>query len=194
MIVLGIDAGLASCGYGVVESSRRASARVLEVGVITTAANPAIDQRTDRARRIATVSRELRRVAERHGPTMVAAEQALGHGNINAVMPQVLCWGAVAALATEADVDLAEVTAKEWQHDVMGLGERGKVDYDKLAKRVAAFIGAPLLAIEPKQRTHAIDGVGIALYAALRPVTLVWRGAIRRARNATLHVEHGATA
>lgn len=175
--IMGVDCAMATCGWAIVERSPKL--RLVELGVITTDPSP-IERSTDRSRRIATVSREIEKLQLRHNAIMIAAEQPLGFGSVHAILPQALCFGALVMLAVSHDIDLAEVRAKEWQPAVIGKAEAEKVNYKHVARELGVFIGEPLTTIKPELRTHAIDAVGIALFAALRPVTLVHRGKERR--------------
>jgi hypothetical protein len=69
-------------------------------------------------------------------------------------------------------VSLLEVTAKTWMHAVLGV-EAGKVNYDELEAMLSGYVDCQvdggLAAIKRGLRTHAVDGVGVGLLAALRP-------------------------
>ncbi len=167
--ILSVDPGYAKCGWSVVEPD---TGRVVALGVIVTTKDPRADLSTDRARRVATVSGELAVIAVAHDCTSIAAEQALGHGAAAAVAANMLPWGALVMLAVMRGAQLVEIRAKVWQHAVLGL-EAGKVDYAKVEKELARYVGGQLavelLAIKKADRTHALDACGIGMLAALRP-------------------------
>jgi Holliday junction resolvasome RuvABC endonuclease subunit len=194
-MILAVDSAMATCGFAVVQ---RRPVRVLELGVITTERNAEISAITDRARRIAHVTRELRKVRDRHAVSIIAGEQPLGFGSIHAVLPQAMCFAALIALATEVDVDCGEIAAKEWQHAAQP-GMAKKIDYAQLKRDLAVYTGPRIDEVPDALQTHALDAIGIGLFVALRPVTLVWRGRARRERDAAraaVHVERtteGAT-
>lgn len=194
MIVLGVDSAMATCGYAIVERLRGLRPRLVSFGVITTERNAEISAITDRARRIADVANQLRVLRNVHAVDVIAAEQPLGFGTIHAVLPQAMCFAAIISLAVETDIDCAEIPAKDWQHAVQSDMPK-KIDYARLKADLAEYTGPRIDAIAADLQTHALDAIGIALFAALRPVTLVWRGRARRER--ALHVERtteGATA
>lgn len=167
-MILAVDPGLASCGWAVVEQT---SARVIDFGVITTEPDKAIPKSTDRARRAATLARELDARAALHRCDVISAESMLLFGNVNAATSQVLCWGALIALAHVHGMGVVEVRAKDWQHAVMP-GTK-KVSYPKLERALTSFVGSRIERIEKQLRTHALDAVGIGIYTALRPVARV---------------------
>lgn len=168
-MILGVDPGYRRCGWAVVEDR---TGRVRALGVICTEPDDSVDVSTDRARRLGIVSRELRAIAIAWGCTKVAAEQALGHGAAAAVAANQLPWGAVVMLCVALGLELYEVKAKTWQHAVLDIA-KGKVDYDQVEAMLADYVGVQLaealMAIIKEDRTHALDGTGVALLVALRP-------------------------
>lgn len=168
-MILAIDPGMAKVGWAVIDP---VEVRLVELGVITTEQDKGVDKNVDRARRISVVARELRELLVRHGCTAIAAEDLLGHGSVHAVIPQALCWGAILELAGAAGLELQGVLAKDWQHAVVpGLKRvKKKQRYAKVAARLKRFIGElRLLVIPAELQTHAIDAVGVGVYAAVRP-------------------------
>jgi Holliday junction resolvasome RuvABC endonuclease subunit len=204
-MLLDVDPGYAKCGWAITDP---ANGRPVALGVIVTHAHPdvvrsvkvpgqkkrqrvgTIKQSTDRARRMRVVCRRLRTIvtdwnaAHPDRPiTAIAVEQMLDFGAAAAVAANQLPWGAVTMLADLLDVALAEVTARTWQHAVLGTAiEPGKktpkVNYNALERAMAAFIGrhcaAALEAIDEGVRNHAIDAVGVGMLAALRPGDANW--------------------
>lgn len=186
-MILGADPGFARCGWAVVEPR---TGRVAGLGVILTEPDPHVikrakkgrpktghvEQSTDRARRVGRVGAELAVIARDYGVTSIAAEQALGHGAAAAVAANMLPWGALVQLAVMLGIALVEVKAKTWQHAVLGVDE-GAVDYEVIEKMLARYAGkqaAELLgAIKKANRTHALDGMGVGMLAALRPAAAV---------------------
>lgn len=168
-MILAVDPGIASCGWAVV---RPRTGRVLDFGVWTSSPGVA-EKSTDRARRITNLADLLVDLAEDHDCTTIAAEQMLFHGKINAVVSQLLPWGALIGIAASLDMVLLEVPAKTWQAALLGR----KVPYDELADHLKAFAvhqaEIKLLAIAKSERTHALDAIGVGLYAALAKATRV---------------------
>ncbi|HVK89495.1 MAG TPA: crossover junction endodeoxyribonuclease RuvC [Kofleriaceae bacterium] len=174
-MILAIDPGLAACGWAVVDP---ATALVAELGVLTTEPDKAIAKSTDRARRAHQLAAQLAELAAVHGCTVLAAEAMLLFGNVNAATAQVLCWGALLGVAHARGLSVVEVRAKDWQHDVVG---PGKVNYARVEKKLTKHVGPRIGAIAKNLRTHALDAVAIGLYAALRKVPAVVKGAACRA-------------
>ncbi len=178
-MILAVDPGIGACGWAIVEPK---TGRVLDLGLWTSERDQALDKSTDRGRRIHKLSGLLGQLVRDHQCTVVAGEQALSHGPINAVIGQVLVWGALAMLASEYSAELVEVTAKEWQHAVLpDLAPKAKVDYARIEKALAAHIGDRLSHVPTAKRTHVFDAAAVGMFAALRRVTKVTSRATRGA-------------
>jgi Holliday junction resolvasome RuvABC endonuclease subunit len=168
-MILALDGGTASLGYAVM---RPRSGAVLELGTITSKPHPGVAQTTDNARRITRAFDTLERVARTHGVITIAAEAVSLGGPPKARLSMAttlnLFWGAAIGLARQLNTDLLEVTPKEWQHAV--LGRTDKVAYDELFAALSVYVSGQthmLNAIPQGERNHALDAVGVGLYAAL---------------------------
>lgn len=173
-MILAIDPGIGKCGWAIV---RPRTARVIALGVIVTKPTDGASKSADRAHRIGIVATDLRAIASTHSTTHIAAEAMLFHGRINAVVSQVLCWGMLVGLAVGmGDTPVHSVTAKEWQHGVME-GCDGAIEYDAVFQRLSVFVESQLpgalARITGGLRTHALDAVGVGMYAALSSSTAV---------------------
>ncbi len=184
-MILAVDPGIAFCGWAIVDPR---TARVRDLGLWKSTPDKALDKSTDRARRIHTLSGVLSRLRGRYGCTTIAGEQALSHGTINAVMGQLLVWGALGMLAVESGAELVEVTAKDWQHAILPDVPPGKAcDYALVEAALSRHVGDRLEHVPAAKRTHVFDAVAVGLYTALRPVTKVARGAASSTSCSTGH-------
>jgi Holliday junction resolvasome RuvABC endonuclease subunit len=165
VITLGVDPGIAAVGWSVVDER----ARVLDLGVVVTKRDASIPKSTDRSRRILDITEALLDEIGRHGPARIAAEQPLGHGTTNAVVPQALLWGVLIEIARSRNLELVEVAAKSWQHAVIPATGRKAVPYPKVARELERLAGSRLFAVRKGLRTHALDAIGVAAFAALLP-------------------------
>jgi hypothetical protein len=171
-VILAVDGGIANCGWSVIGPK----GRVVDLGVFLSEPTEGVEKSTDRARRIRDLTKTARRPRHsRYGCTAIAAEQMLFHGKLNAVISQLLPWGAPGDRRVSGP-HLYEVPAKTWQKAMLGR----KVSYELLEKKLAKFVSgqaeSKLWAIPPKKRTHALDSVGVGLFATLAPSVCVIRG------------------
>jgi Holliday junction resolvasome RuvABC endonuclease subunit len=163
LVILGLDPGLASCGWAIVAPG---TGRVVDLGVIVTEPDPAIAKSTDRARRVLAIVGTMGELVATHHVTAIAAEAALTFGHVGAAAAQNLCWGAVIGLTHALGLELVEVVAKQWQRAIVP--GAGKVTYALVESALAGYLGPQLERLPKAQRTHAADAVGIGLYAAFR--------------------------
>lgn len=171
-MILALDPGLATLGYALV---RPGSARVVELGTLTSKADDAVDSSTDRARRSRRQFATLWEIAMRHDVKAIAAEAMSFGGHPASRFKQAvslcLSWGCIVGLAHAFSVPLYEVPPKRWQRAILP-GVQGKLDYDELFEALSQFVSgqtSTLSAIPRSLRNHALDAVGVGLYAALTP-------------------------
>ncbi len=173
MTILAVDPGLRTFGWAVVTPR---TGWVVELGLIYQENDDEIAESTGRALRVWEQARRIAVVARRHGCTKIAAEAMSFGGPPNARFAMAislgLSWGSLAALAVMLDADLCEVGPKVWQRAI-DPHAKGKVDYPKVFAALGAFVTGPaatdLERITPSMRNHALDAVGVGVFAALRP-------------------------
>lgn len=171
-MILGVDTGMATFGWALLDER---ACRFVDLGVVVT--KPLGDKVTlDRARRCVAQSRVLAEKAPGCS-TVVVEQMSFPPGGANAMVPIALSWGVV--LGVIANVTprprLLTIAPQRWQREVLPRSG-GRVDYDDLAERAAAFIlskhpraARALELITPSARSHAIDAAMLALVGALRP-------------------------
>jgi crossover junction endodeoxyribonuclease RuvC len=149
VIVLGIDPGLASTGYGVV---RRTGGRfvALDHGVVQTPPHLPIE------RRLATVHGMVGDLLDSHVPDAMALEELYFGQNVRTAFAVGQARGVVLLAAGQRAVPCAGYTPQQVKAAVCGSGRAGK---DQVGKMVAA-----LLALEAApEPDHAADALAVAL-------------------------------
>lgn len=163
-MILGVDGGLRNCGWARVTPR----ARVVAIGVITTAKDPSVAKSTDRSLRTTRLADELGVVAD--DCTAIAAEAMSFPRGTDGIAALALCWGVIATLASMRGLTLLEVEPKVWQRAVLP-GSGRKVDYTALTEKLADFaslnVREQLAAIPKALREHALDAMAIAVFAAV---------------------------
>jgi crossover junction endodeoxyribonuclease RuvC len=149
VIVLGIDPGLASTGYGVVA---RAQGRLtaLDGGVIST---PAGDPQERRLAHIYGATDELLLA---HEPDCVALEELYFGQNVRTAFAVGHARGAVMLAAGQRGLPCASYTPQQVKAAVCGYGRAGK---DQVARMVRTLLG---LAEDPRP-DHAADALAVAI-------------------------------
>jgi Holliday junction resolvasome RuvABC endonuclease subunit len=175
-VILGIDPGYAKCGWAVVEP---VTARVIDLGLITTMKRAGLHVSADRASRVSELCDKIAELAHKHGATTIGAEQALTFGAPAAIAANCLPWGAIVMLARMINVALLEVSANDWQCAVLGLDPKVKhkfkrgEKYARVEKALYAYVGTQLAdaldGLNAKDRRHPLDATGSGMFAALMP-------------------------
>jgi crossover junction endodeoxyribonuclease RuvC len=148
-VILGIDPGTASTGFGLVER-RGASLSSLGGGVISTRAGEPLEQR------LATISSCLEALIAEHRPAALAVEDIFFGRNVRTAFAVGQARGAVLAAAGSADVPCFAYTPQAVKLAVCGSGRAAK---DQVQRMVAALLGLP----EPPASDHAADALALAI-------------------------------
>jgi crossover junction endodeoxyribonuclease RuvC len=149
VVVLGIDPGLASLGYGVV---RREGGRcsALDHGVVETPAGAPIE------RRLARLHAAVEELLARHEPQAVALEELYFGQNARTAFAVGQARGVVLLAAGQRGVPCSGYTPQQVKGAVCGSGRAGK---DQVGRMVAVLLG---LAAVPAP-DHAADALAVAL-------------------------------
>jgi crossover junction endodeoxyribonuclease RuvC len=149
MIVLGIDPGTASTGYGVVESIGSAL-RSLEDGVIQTRAGVPLE------RRLADIHSAVCRLLDGYRPDSMAIEELYFGANVRTAFAVGQARGVVLLAAGQRGVPSRSYTPQQVKGAVCGHGRAGK---DQVGRMVARLLGLP----DPPSPDHAADALAVAI-------------------------------
>ncbi len=150
MRVLGVDPGLTRCGVGVVQARPDRSLALVDVGVITTSASMALEQR------LLVVADELHLWIEKYQPDAIAVERVFSQHNVSTVMGTAQA-GAVALLAAaRAGIPVALHTPSEVKAAVSGSGRANKA-------QVGAMVARLLGLDAPPSPADAADALALAI-------------------------------
>jgi crossover junction endodeoxyribonuclease RuvC len=160
MVVLGIDPGLASTGYGVVATTSRGSAgdgrlAALDGGVIATPAE------LPRERRLADIHDGIELLISTHEPDAVALEELYFGQNVRTAFAVGHARGVVMLAAGQHGLPCTGYTPQQVKGAVCG---NGRADKDQVARMVMTLLG---LAHEPRP-DHAADALAVAICHANR--------------------------
>jgi crossover junction endodeoxyribonuclease RuvC len=147
--VLGIDPGVATMGYGVVE---RVGSRLAAVGfgaIRTTADEP-------QARRLLSLRKALSEVMADHRPDAVAVERLFFTSNAKTAMAVGQASGVALATAAEAGLEVSDYTPNEVKQSVVGYGGATK---SQVQSMIATLLGLD----DPPRPPDAADACAIAI-------------------------------
>lgn len=153
MVILGIDPGLSSTGFGVIRKEG-ADLRPLEHGGIETPPGVALSLRLDK------IYREVTAVIQRHQPGVVVLEQLFFSSNAKSAMAVGEARGAIMLAAAHAGAEVAQYTPLEIKQALVGRGRAGKEQ--------VSFMVQSILGLGPIASNHASDALAAAICHAHR--------------------------
>ena len=149
MIVLGIDPGLASTGYGVV-ARRNGRLSALDGGVIETAAG------VPRELRLADIHAEVEQLIATHEPDEMALEELYFGQNVRTAFAVGHARGVVMLAAGQRGLPCTGYTPQQVKGAVCGNGRASKEQVGRMVKA--------LLTLEREPRPdHAADALAVAI-------------------------------
>jgi crossover junction endodeoxyribonuclease RuvC len=160
--VLGIDPGLTRCGVGVVEVDAQRRATLVDVQVIRTAPDLALELR------LLALGRGLEALIDEHRPDAMAIERVFAQQNVRSVMGVAQVSGLALRAAAERKIPVTLHTPSEVKAAVTGYGSADK-------KQVGAMVARLLGLAEAPRPADAADALALAICHA-------WRGAPVAAR------------
>ena len=127
MIILGIDPGLATLGYGVIEANGD-SRKLIQFGAITTPAKVAIPYR------LRAIQQGIRQLMDVYQPEDVAFEELFFSKNITTGMAVSMARGVALATVVERTDNLFEYTPMQIKQAVTGYGSADKHQVQQMVK------------------------------------------------------------
>jgi crossover junction endodeoxyribonuclease RuvC len=148
-VVLGIDPGTASTGFGIV-AQRHGALASRGGGVISTRADEPLE------RRLAAISSCILDLIVEHRPTALAIEDIFFGRNVRTAFAVGQARGAVLAAAGAGGIPCFAYTPQAVKLAVCGSGRAGK---EQVQRMVAALLGLD----EPPASDHAADALALAI-------------------------------
>lgn len=149
MRILGIDPGLATLGWGVIEA---VGGRFYPVacGAVTTPAHTAIDAR------LAMLYEDVSRIMEKYSPEQMAIEELFFYHNQTTAIPVAEARGVVLLAARQHGIAIEEYTPMQVKQAVVGYGLAEK-------RQVIAMVTSLLKLPSPPKPDDTADALAIAL-------------------------------
>ncbi len=148
MIILGVDPGTASTGYGIVKKTR--SLQCLDYNVIHTSPKVRPEER------LRQINNELSRVIRKHQPDVLAIENVYFFKNLKTAIPVSQAKGSIMLTAAKKRLPVCELTPLQVKLAVTGNGRADKKDVQKTIKRILKLKEIP-------KPDHASDALAIAI-------------------------------
>jgi crossover junction endodeoxyribonuclease RuvC len=156
MRVLGVDPGLTRCGVGIVEGAIGAPLTLVEVGVIVTGTDLALEHR------LLELDRELSQWVSLWQPDVIAVERVFSQHNVRTVMGTGQAAGIALLIAATSGIPVMMHTPSEVKAAVTGNGRANKLQVATMVQKVLKLESIP-------KPVDATDALALA-------ICNIWRG------------------
>lgn len=161
MRILGIDPGVATVGFGVIESDR-AQQRMIQYGAITTSAGLPL------ATRLMQIANDLELLIQQFKPDEIAIEELFFSKNITTGIAVAHARGVILYTAERLQVPIYEYTPMQVKQSVVGYGLAEKHQVMDMTRRLLKLKGVP-------KPDDAADALAIAICHARSATSLLRR-------------------
>lgn len=149
MLILGIDPGIATIGFGLVEAER-GQACMLRYGVITTPAGLPL------SRRLFQLETDMEELITRLHPDAISVEELFFNSNITTGIAVAHGRGVILYAAEKCGVPLYEYTPSQVKQAVVGYGKAEKRQVMEMTRRLLKLNAVP-------RPDDAADALALAL-------------------------------
>lgn len=150
MIILGIDPGIATLGYGVIEKDERGNFRAVDYGVVTTPKTEGMPVR------LAMLEQGINQVLEKYHPDEIAMEELFFSKNITTGIAVAHARGVAMLTCVKACGRLYEYTPMQIKQALTGYGKADKQQIQSVVTSMLRLKSAP-------KPDDAADALAIAL-------------------------------
>ncbi len=137
MLVIGIDPGIATTGYGLVRERQDGSLETVAYGAILTPAN------TPLAERLLDLHNQLSKILLLHRPLSGAVEKLFFQRNVRTAITVGQARGVAMLALAQAGVRVAEYTPLEVKQAVVGYGGADKNQVQQMVRALLELPGVP---------------------------------------------------
>ena len=162
MRILGIDPGVATIGFGVIDFSGR-EYKLVNCGVITTPAHTMLSARLEQ------IYDDMCQLLELFKPDAVSIEELLFNTNITTGIAVAHGRGVLLLACRKAGVAIYEYTPLQVKQAVVGYGRAEKKQVMDMVRRICALPSPP-------KPDDAADAVALALCHARSSTSLLYKG------------------
>ena len=150
MIILGIDPGIATLGYGVIEKDERGNFRAVDYGVVLTPKEEGLPVR------LAMLEEGVQKVLDKYHPDEIAMEELFFSKNITTGIAVAHARGVAMLTCVKACGKLYEYTPMQIKQALTGYGKADK-------KQIQTVVASMLRLQSIPKPDDAADALGIAL-------------------------------
>ncbi|MCR5663932.1 MAG: crossover junction endodeoxyribonuclease RuvC [Oscillospiraceae bacterium] len=162
MRIMGIDPGIATIGFGVLDADR-ARISLQRCGVITTPAHTSLSSRLEQ------IYLDLGQLLREYRPDAVAIEELFFNTNITTGIAVAHGRGVILLACRQAGVKIYEYTPLQVKQAVVGYGRAEKKQVMEMVRRICSLKAPP-------RPDDAADAVALAICHARSATSLLYRG------------------
>lgn len=162
MRILGLDPGIATIGFGIIDSEKN-NVRLVKCGVITTPAH------TSLASRLQLIYADVTQLIELFKPEAVSIEELFFNTNITTGISVAHGRGVLLLACQQAGLKIYEYTPLQVKQSVVGYGRAEKHQVMDMVKRICKLQSVP-------KPDDAADAVALAICHARSASSLLNRG------------------
>ena len=162
MRILGIDPGIATIGFGIIDTEKNQS-RLVKCGVISTPAHTSLSSRLEQ------IYTDMCDLLEAFKPDAVSVEELFFNTNITTGIAVAHGRGVILLACQRAGVAIYEYTPLQVKQAVVGYGRAEKSQVMDMVKRICRLPAPP-------KPDDAADAVALALCHARSSTSLLFKG------------------
>jgi len=150
MIILGIDPGTATTGYGIIKCKGNSDPKSLDFGTVRT------DSDLKPEHRLKKIHHEITELIEQHQPQALALENVYFFKNVKSAIPVGQAKGVVMLAAVDKELEVYNFTPLQIKMAMTGYGKAKKKQVQKMVKMHLGLDEVP-------KPNDAADALGAAL-------------------------------
>jgi len=155
MIILGLDPGTATTGYGIVKKGKSKKFTVVDYGCILTKPTSSAGDRLKK------IHNELNQLIKKYKPELISVENIYFFKNLKTAMPVSQAKGVILLTAAKRNIPVCEVTPLQVKMVIVGYGRAEK-------KQTQRMIEIILNLKKPIKSDDAADALGVAICGGLK--------------------------
>jgi crossover junction endodeoxyribonuclease RuvC len=155
MIILGIDPGTATTGFGVIDYQKKNKKQIvcLDYGIIQTSPKQSVGER------LIQINSDLNEIIKKYKPEMAAVESLFFFKNLKTAMPVSQARGVIIYTLSKKNVPFIELTPLQAKTSVTGYGKATKNQVQKMVQNLLSLEKLP-------KPDDAADALAIAICCA----------------------------
>ncbi|MFC1663544.1 crossover junction endodeoxyribonuclease RuvC [Patescibacteria group bacterium] len=161
MIIIGIDPGIATTGYGIIKKIKKGkvknNVKCLGYGLIKTTPSFPMPERLQK------INNELSRLIKKFQPNILAVENVYFFKNLKTIIPVSQAKGVILLTAAKNKIPVFQFAPLEIKATVTGIGRAEKIIVQKNVRRI-------LKLKEPLKLDDAADALAVALTYLIKKI------------------------